>query len=73
MCHPSKAPCSGALGEQQKPSRGLPGKAALEFCDKMEVEKENYVLGAEGMFSVICTPGTVNTECFRAFLGFHFQ
>lgn len=59
--------CCGALGEQQKPGRRHPGKAALEFCGKVEGEKESDVLGNkalcsalyEDMFSVICTTGTV--------------
>lgn len=61
VCHSSKAPCSGALGEQQKPSWRFPGKAALEFCAKVDGDKEGDVLGGEGMFSVICTTGTVKS------------
>lgn len=70
----SKAPGCGALGQQQKPNRRLPGKAALEFCDKVEGEKESDALGdkascsalCEGMFSVICTTGTVKSASTRS-------
>lgn len=56
-CHHSKEPCSGAA---EKPNRRLPGQTALEFCDKVEGEKESDVLGAEGMFSVISTVKSVS-------------
>lgn len=60
----SEAPRCGDLGEQQKPSGRLPGKAALEFCDKVEGGKESSVVGNkascsalhEGMFSVFSVP-----------------
>lgn len=65
----SEAPRCGDLGEQQKPSGRLPGRAALEFCDKVEGGKESSVVGNkascsalhEGMFSVICTTGAVKS------------
>lgn len=65
---PSVPPQQGTLGTllwgsgaPENPSRSLPGKAVLEFCDKVEVEKESDVLGAEGMFSVTCTVKSAST------------